>query len=123
MRVRWVEARESGGRSAASTRSGQSVGRASRSIDDRPDLMVVPSVGVVIHDYHRRAVPSGQLFQKVDRIYQESVLVQRVGVSGVAVLIAGCLQETHCRQIASGRRAEETISVVLVGGLTGVSRY
>src|SRR5260370_2627694 len=82
--------------------------------------MAVPSVGVVLHNPHRRAAPGGQLFQKVDRIHQESLLVQWVGVSGVAVLIGWRFQEAHSWHIPGGSRAEEIVPVVLWVGRTGV---
>src|ERR1700675_4979278 len=41
----------------------------------------------------------------------------------MAVLKSGCLQETHCRQIANGSRAEKIVQVVLVVGLTGISDF
>ena len=39
-------------------------------------------------------------FQEVDRVHDECLLVQRIGVAGVAVLISRCLQEADGRQIA-----------------------
>ena len=49
--------------------------------------MVVPAVGVVVGDDDRGVLPIGQLLQGVDRLDEELLLVERVGVAGVTVLV------------------------------------
>ena len=46
-----------GRRRAASSGAGQSIGRTRGLVHDRPHLMVVPSVGVVVHDRRQRCCP------------------------------------------------------------------
>src|SRR5258708_2736414 len=123
MRVRRVEAWKRGGCRAASTGSGQPILWASRSIYDRPHLMVVPSVRVVIHDHHCGAAPGGQRFQEVDCIRQEGLLVQRVRVARVPVLIGWRLDEAHGWQITSSGGSEEIVGVVLVVGWTSIPDF
>jgi hypothetical protein len=60
--------------------------------------VVVPAVGVVIGDDDRRARPVRGLLQRVDLVDDELLLVDRVGVGGVAVLVAGRLEEADCRE-------------------------
>ena len=62
--------------------------------------MVVPAVGVVVHDDHGGAVPCGPGFQKIDRIHKERLLIQWVGISGMAVLVSLRLQKADGREIA-----------------------
>ncbi len=62
--------------------------------------MVVPTVGVIVQDDHRRALPRRLLLQEVDQRNQEGLLVQRIGVSGMAVLKGLRLDEAYRREIA-----------------------
>src|SRR5271170_1273740 len=78
--------------------------------------MVVPAVGIVIRNHHCGTTPGGQAFQEVDRVHDESLLVKRVGISGVAVLITRSLKEAHGRKIASGSGGVEILDIVLVVG-------
>src|SRR5271170_7857547 len=68
--------------------AGESVLRADRAVDDRPDLMVIPAVGVVVCNDNRRAFPVGLLLEEVDDVDDEVLLVDRIGVAGMAVLIS-----------------------------------
>jgi hypothetical protein len=79
--------------------------------------VVVPAVAVVIVDHHRRALPAGELLQLVDGVGEEGLLVERVGVTGVTVLILGGLQIRHRGQVAMVGGGEEVLQVVLVVGL------
>ena len=45
-------------------------------------------------------VPFGATLQTVDRIGHEKLLVQRIGIAGVAILRALALREAHSRQPA-----------------------
>src|SRR5208337_2812167 len=76
--------------------------------------MVVPSVGVVIHNDHGGAIPIRSLLQEVQCIHQEILLVGGVGVTRVAVLVALRLQEAYCGLIAIGDRGKEIVEVILV---------
>src|SRR5258708_1157894 len=54
--------------SAASARSGQSIGWTGGGVNDWTHLMVIPSVRVVVHDHHSRALPCPLFFEEVDRV-------------------------------------------------------
>ena len=89
--------------------------RTTRAIDDWGHDMVVPAIGIVIGDDHRRALPERRFFESVDRVHQKCLLIERIRVHGMPVLIRRGLQETHGRQIAgiiSLRRAMKIDSVV-----------
>ena len=57
---------------------------------------------------------SGRLLQEVDGVHDERLLVERIGVAGVAILIAGGLQEADRREVAGVDRVKEVVHVVLV---------
>ena len=78
--------------------------------------MVVPAVGVVVGDDDGGAGPEGRLLDGVDHVDDEGLLVERVGVAGVAVLVAGGLQEADCGHVAGGESSGEVVRVVLVVG-------
>src|SRR5262249_25149188 len=88
---------------------------------DRAPLVVVPAVAVVAGDDDRGVLPERRLLQRVDLGDQELLLVDRVGVTGVPVLITGCLQVGDLRQIPGRERGVEVADVVLVVGLIGVA--
>ena len=71
--------------------------------------MVVPTVGVIVEDDYRRALPGGLLLQEVDQRNQKGLLIQRIGVSGMAVLVGLRLDEADRREIA---RLNGTLEVV-----------
>ena len=78
--------------------------------------MVVPAVGVVIEDDHGDLRPFRALLQRVDDMHEEILLVERVGIAGMAVLERRCLQEAHRRQVVGTERIEEVVNVVIVVG-------
>ena len=51
------------------------------------------------------------------------LLVDRVGVTSMRVLIAGSLQEAHCRLIASLNGGVEILNIVVVVGRAGISDF
>ena len=83
--------------------------------------MVVPAVRVVVGDDDRGALPLLGLLQRVDLLDQEVLLVDRVGVAGVAVLVLTGLEEADRGQVAVPERLAEVGQVVLVVGLVGVA--
>ena len=83
-------------------RVGQVVGQRQRRVGHAAVHVVVPAVGVVVVDDHRRALPVRRAHQRVDLVGDERLLVGRLGVRGVAVLVARRLQEADGRQ--RGRR-------------------
>jgi hypothetical protein len=48
--------------------------------------VIIPAIGIVIDDDHRGVFPEGALLQGIDRIDQEGLLVERIGISRVPVL-------------------------------------
>ena len=83
--------------------------------------MVVPAVRIVIHDYYRGAVPSGERLQEVDRLDEECLLVERIGISGMPVLVSRGFEEADGGKISDGGGSEEVQRVVLVVGRPGVA--
>jgi hypothetical protein len=49
--------------------------------------MVVPSIGIVIHDDDGSVLPFRPGLEKVDRVYYEGLLIERIGVAGVTILV------------------------------------
>src|SRR4029077_2231409 len=83
--------------------------------------MVVPSIGVVVHDDHRRAAPGRLGLQKVDGVHQEGLLIQGIGVSGVTICVSWSLEEADRGKVASCDCGEEVANIVLMVGGAGVS--
>ena len=85
--------------------------------------MIVPAVGVIVGDDDGGAGPEGRLLDCVDGVDDEGLLIERIGVRGVSVLVAGSLQEADCGQIACGQSIGEVMDIVLVfGGVRGSDR-
>src|SRR5579862_5556571 len=78
--------------------------------------MIVPSVGIVVCDHDRSRIPELGLLDSVDGRNDESLLVERIGISGVTILIAGRLEEYHRRHLGTlgSERLEEVVAVVLM---------
>src|SRR5215831_10078586 len=85
-------------------------------VDDRRHDVVVPAVRVVVGDHDRGAVPEPGPLDRVDRVHQEVLLVDRVGVARVPVLVRGGLEVAHRRQVPLVEGLEEPAQVVLVVG-------
>ena len=83
-----IDAGQCGGGCPAGIRTGQRIRRASRLVHDRSHLVVVPSVGIVVHHNNRSALPRRLLFEEVDQMHQEGLLIQWIRVACVAVLIS-----------------------------------
>src|SRR5262249_33879223 len=116
MRVPRIDTGERRVRISTGAGSGEKIRDSRRGVDDRPKLMVVPPVGIVIHNDHRSAFPFGLLLQEVEQGYYEGLLVKRVGVAGMAVLVSCRLDEVHSREIAGANRSIEVLQVVLMIG-------
>src|SRR5579863_6036592 len=101
---------------AAQIRTGQSIGSGLRLMHDWAHLMIVPSVGVVVRDEYRGALPLWTLHDEVDRIDEELLLIERIGVLSVAVLEARRLQKSDLRHVAGAGRIKEVVDVVLMVG-------
>ena len=78
--------------------------------------VIVPAIRVVIEDDDGGRFPVRALFDLVDRVGDEFLLVERVGVAGVAVLIGRRLEEAHGREVAGLQGRPEVGHVVLVVG-------
>src|SRR5215470_8328966 len=85
-------------------------------VDDRRHDVVVPAVRVVVGDHDRGAAPELGPLDRVDRVHQEVLLVDRVGVARVPVLVLGGLEVAHRRQVPALQGLEEPAQVVLVVG-------
>src|SRR6266851_1219599 len=94
-----------------------------RLVENRSDLMVVPSIGIVVHYDHRCAAPFTLGLQKVDHVDQEGLFVQRVGIPSMSVLVRWRFEEVHRREIARLDRGKEVVDVILMIRGTGVSNF
>ena len=63
-------------------------------VHDLADLVIVPAVRVVVGNDDGGRFPIALLLQEVDDVDDERLLVERIGVAGVAVLKAGRLQDS-----------------------------
>src|SRR5579864_3276098 len=78
--------------------------------------MVVPAVRVVIKNHNCGIGPLWPVLEKIDRVHDERLLVQRIGISRVSVLEASSFQETDCGKITGGYCVKEIVDVVLILG-------
>src|SRR5215467_1778638 len=92
-------------------------------VDDRRHDVVVPAVRVVVGDHDRGAAPELGPLDRVDRVHQEVLLVDRVGVARVPVLVRGGLEVAHGGQVPLAEGLEEPAQVVLVVGRAGPANH
>jgi hypothetical protein len=92
--------RKSASSSSALAGSSEGVHGPGGLVDDRTHLVVVPAVRVVVGDDHSSTRPVLLLLQKVDNVDHERPLVERIGVTGVAVLVARRLQIADGGEVA-----------------------
>src|SRR6202167_5619416 len=83
-------------------------------IHNRTHLVLIPAVGLVISDDYGGARPILLLLQEVDDGGDEGRLVQRIGVTGVTVLITRSRKEADRGEVAGVDSVVEIVSVVLV---------
>src|SRR5260370_19834084 len=94
-----------------------------RLVENRPDLMVVPSIGIVVHDDDRCAAPLGPRLQEVDHIDHEGLLIQWVGITSMPVLGSRRLEETYRREIARLHRSVKVVYIIIVVCRTALSHF
>ena len=85
--------------------------------------MVVPAIGIVVHNDYGGAAPSGLLLQKVEECHQERLLIQRIGVPGMTVLISRCFDETYCREITRAHGVVKVRQIITMVGLAVVPDF
>ena len=98
MSIGRVYARQRARSITAASGTGKSVPAAAGLVHDRAHLVVVPAVGIVIGDDHGRVFPFGRALQKVDYLDGKCLLIERIGISGVPVLIRRQLSENSQRE-------------------------
>ena len=76
-------------------------------IHDRPDHVIVPTVGIVPRDDDRGFIPFRQRLQKIHRVDDERLLIQGRRIARVTVLRAVGLQVAYRRQISRQGRLLE----------------
>ena len=86
---------------AASARTSERVSRAGRVVDDRAHLMVVPTIGIIVHNHDHSAFPLRPLLEEVDRADDEVLFVKRIRVAGMAVLVGRSLEEAYLGKVVS----------------------
>src|SRR6185437_7857829 len=95
-----VVTRQRRSRVTAESRTVQHVLRSLRLVHDLTQLMIVPTVGVIVSDDNGGAVPVRLSLQGVDHLRDERLLVKRSGVAGVTVLISRSFQIADGRVVA-----------------------
>src|SRR5579871_3839207 len=123
MSIRRVDAEEGRGWVSARPRPRQKISRAGRGVYDWPHLVVIPTVRIVVHHDHRRALPCRLLLQEIDERYEQRLLIERIGVSGVTVLECLRLDEAHCRKIARPYGIVKIVQIVAVVSGTVVTDF
>src|SRR6266568_6912182 len=92
-------------------------------VDDGTHLMVVPAVGIVIHDYNRRATPVRSRLEEIDHVNHESLFIQRIRITGVAILVCRGFQQADRREVAGANRCKEICNVIVVIGRAIVANF
>ena len=87
------DTRKGGFSATAQAGTGKGIHGGGRLVDDGTHLVVIPAVGVVIGNHYSGICPVFLLLQKIDNGDDECLLVEGIGVAGVAVLIARRLEE------------------------------
>ena len=90
------------------------VDRPDRRVDDRAHEVVVPAIGVVPREQHRGVLPLRPALQIVQHPHEKRLLVDRIGVAGVAVLIGRRLEKRHRGEVSGIERREKVGEIVLV---------
>src|SRR5262245_30415577 len=83
-------------------------------VHDRTELVVVPTVRIVVSNHHRRAVPLSRFHERIDDLNDKRLLVNWIGVSGMAILIRRSFYETDGRQVSALHHGEEIDGVVVM---------
>src|SRR5262249_24841125 len=71
----------------------QPVRRSLGLVHDLAELMIVPSVRIVIHDDHSRVRPFPLSLQEVDEMNHKPLLIKRIRITGVSILVCRALNE------------------------------
>ena len=79
--------------------------------------VIVPAVGVIVGDDDDGAGPERGLFDGVDCVDDEGLLVEGIGVARVTVLVSRGLEKANGRHVAGGESIGEVVYIVLVLGL------
>jgi hypothetical protein len=74
--------------------------RVERRVGRRREGMVVPAVGVVVGDDDGGVVPIRLDLDEVDQLDDAGLLVERIGIAGMAVLVGGQLDVGDRREVA-----------------------
>src|ERR1700739_1890059 len=85
--------------------------------------MVIPAVGIVIHNDYRSALPVALLLQEIDEVNEEGLFIERVGVPGVSVLERLRLNKAYSREVARANGSVKILQVVFVVGGAGVPDF
>ena len=60
--------------------------------------MVVPAIRIVIGDYDGCVLPFRRVLKKINYLYQERLLIERIGITGMPILIGGQPLENSPRE-------------------------
>ena len=121
MWIAGVDSRQRAAAIATSAKRREVIGRAGGLVHDRAHNVVVPTVRVVIQNHDCCAVPVFALLKEVNDVDYECLLVDRIGITGMAILIRRSLQETDRRKVPCFHRCIEVVHVVVVIRWTVVS--
>ena len=104
----WLRKGRREGRSAARLeRASSRIFRDAGLIDDRVHGVVVPAIGVIVGDDDRRFLPFIAGHDRVDRLHDEGLFVEWIGIARVAVRIGGGLEEAYGGHMAMLQGLEE----------------
>src|ERR1043165_7617034 len=76
--------------------------------------MVIPAIGVVIGNDDGGMLPFRPLFEEINHLDDPFLLIERTGIAGMSILIAGGLDVADGGKVSSLDGVEEVVSVVLV---------
>src|ERR1700733_5101515 len=108
------DTRKGAGSGPALTGSGEGIHGGRGLVHDRTHLVVVPAVRVVVGDDHSGVCPVLLLLQEINNTDDERLLVQWIGVAGVAVLETRRLEVADRGEVAGVDGIEKVVRIVLV---------
>ena len=76
--------------------------------------MIVPAVGIVIENDHRSIRPFRALLQSIDDLHEEALLVERIGISSMAIFKSCSLEKAYGWQVVGFQSSKEIVDIVLM---------
>src|SRR5882724_10502878 len=83
-------------------------------VDDRIHYVVIPAIGVVIHNYDRGALPLWSGLQAVDDIHHKTLFVELIRVPWMSIVHTLGFQVANRRKLPIGYSSPEIREVILM---------